>query len=160
MTHILAETPWWVYILFVGLVIIGLKATRPRTISFTRLLLLPSIFTILSIIWLTERLAGNYFFLLFWILGLGAGSLLGWQSVRPWRIKPDRHRKTISLPGTRSTLILILFVFAFRYFFIYNYEVHPEIASHFFLADSILSGVVTGIFIGRSLELYQKYKQG
>lgn len=158
--EILADTPWWVYILFVGLVIIGMKSLKPRTISFARLILLPAVFTIWNIVWLTERLAGQYSFLLFWFISLSAGVFVGRETVRRWKIKADHRNKTISLPGTKSTLILILLVFAFRYFFVYNYETHPHASSHFFLADSIVSGVIIGIFIGRSLELYQKYRKG
>jgi len=113
-----------------------------------------------NIAWLAERLEGQYSLFIYWVIGLAAGTLIGWQTVRNWKIKVDRHRKTISVPGTWSTLIFILLVFVVRYYFVYHYESHPENSSRFFLADSLVSGIFTGIFIGRSLELYQKYRKG
>lgn len=151
------ETPWWVYALFVFLVLIGLKATKPRWITLRQLLILPVVFMILSVFWLTERLHGQYYDLIFWLIGLSIGTFFGWLLVRPWKIEVDKHKKALALPPTWSSLILILLFFAVRYFFSYHYEVHPEAASHLFLADSIASGTMTGIFIGRSVQLFQKY---
>lgn len=154
---ILYESPWWVYVLFVFLVILGFKASQPRTISLKKLILLPGIFTVWNIAWLTERLEGRYNLLVFWGLGIVVGSIFGWQTVRKWKIKSDHVRKHISLPGTWSTLTLILLVFAARYFFVYNYETQTNESWDFHFADSVVSGLITGIFIGRSLELYKKY---
>ena len=123
---ILYDAPWWIYVLFVVTVIIGLKSSRTRTISASRLLLLPAIFTLLSIFWMAESLNGRYFLLIFWILGLILGVGFGWQSVHSWKTKADLTTKKITLPATWSTLALILAVFAARYFFVYNYEFHPE----------------------------------
>ncbi len=157
---IISNTPWWVYLLFLYLVGIGLNALRPRTISIKRLILIPGILTIWNIAFLMERLSEKYFFLLFWVVGLSIGVLIGWQTVHSWETKADQVNKTLHLPATWSTLILILLVFAVRYFFLFHYELYPQFYNHFFLADSISSGVITGIFVGRSLELYQKYKKG
>lgn len=158
--EIIAETPWWVYVLFAVLVIVGLRATRPRTISFNKLLLLPAIFTIWNILWLAERLSGRYSLLLYWLIGIAIGAVIGWQTVRTWKTQVNHQTKSITLPGSWTTLILILLVFAVRYFFVYNYQLHPAHSNNFFLADSFISGIFTGIFTGRSFDLYQKYRKG
>lgn len=156
---ILINTPWWVYVLFVILMIIGLKATKPRAVPFHRIILLPGIFTIWNIAWLADRLQGHLFLFIFWVIGLIIGAFIGWQTVLSWKVHFDPHRKLISLPGTWTTLIFIFLVFAVRYFFVYNYETHPEVAPHLFTADATISGVITGIFIGRSLEIYRKCRR-
>ncbi len=155
---ILIETPWWVYVLFIGLLAIGLRATKPRTISLYQLLLLPGIFTVWNVGWLAHRLQGHFSPFIFWVIGLGVGSFLGWLSVRSWKVSAHREQKTVSLPGTRSTLVLILLVFAIRYFFIYHYEVYPTSAPHLFIADALISGTITGVFVGRAIELYNKWQ--
>lgn len=154
----LLDTPWWVYVLFVLLVIIGLKSLKPRMIPFKRLLILPLVFMIWNVGWLAERLQGHLFPFFFWGIGLGLGAIIGWRTVLFWKIRADRHRKLISIPGNWTTLIFILLVFATRYFFVYNYEMHPATTPHFFIADALVSGVITGIFTGRALELYRKYR--
>lgn len=154
---ILYQTPWWVYALFVSLVIIGLKSTRGRTISLSKLLILPGIFTVLNIIWLTERIQGKYTLLFFWAIGLLIGSLIGWRIVLHWKTMANHRLHHLYIPGSWSTLFIILLVFAVRYFFVYNYENHLNESYNFHLADSFISGIITGIFIGRALELYKKY---
>jgi len=155
---ILINTPWWVYILFAVLMAIGLKAVKPRTIPFQRLILLPGVFMLWNIAWLAERVQGHFSLFLFWVVGLIVGAFIGWQTVLSWKIQVDRDRKLISLPGTWSTVIFIFLVFATRYFFVYQYKAYPASASHLFTADALISGVITGIFLGRVFEIYRKYK--
>jgi len=156
LTEILQDTPWWVYILFFYLVYFGFRATRPRTTNMHKLFLLPIIFTLCNLVWLYERIQGNAHLLVFWPIGLCIGAYLGWIMIRKWKVRHVKDLNSISLPPTWSTLILILLVFVVRYFFLFNYEIFPERASHLFLADSLISGTITGIFFGRSFRIYQK----
>lgn len=156
---ILTSAPWWVYVLFLFLLRIGIRATRYRTLSLKRLYLLPSIFTLWNIGWLVERTQEQVFLVHYWIAGLGVGTILGWLTVCYWIVHADRQRKLINIPGSWSTLILIVLVFTIRYYFIANYHLHPELAPRLYPPDAFISGIATGIFIGRSLELYRKYRQ-
>lgn len=157
---ILSNTPWWVYFFCFVLIVIGLKALWPRTVSLYRLLVLPSIFTIWNIVWLIDHIEKKGSLFALWIVGIAAGVFLGWRSVCHWKIGVDRKHKTILLPAAGSTLILILSAFVLRYFFVYSNEVHPERSEEFFIYESIISGIITGIFIGRSVEIYRKYRKG
>lgn len=156
--EIIRHTPWWVFVLFCILIAIGMKATRPRNTSYRKLLLLPIVFTFWNLIWLNERIQNHYPLIVFWLIGLAVGSCFGWISVRRWTISAVGS-EFIKLPGTWSTLVLIMTVFVVRYFFIYNYEAHPEAASRLFFSDALISGTITGIFIGRAACLILKYKK-
>ncbi len=158
LIEIFKQTPWWVFALFAGLLLIGLKAVQPRVITVKKLWLLPLVFTIWNLVWLYERVQGHYSLIVFWFLGLAFGGFFGWLLIRRWKIKAV-SRNWIALPGTWSTLILILSVFIVRYFFVFNYETHPEAAHHLFLSDALISGIITGIFIGRAAGLLLKYKK-
>ena len=159
--NIASNLTWIVVYILLGIaLIIGLRACKPRTISLKKLLLLPTLFTMLNIFWLTERLGGRYALFPFWVVGLVFGTMIGWESVRSWKTKADRNKKHLLLPASFSTLILVLIVFGARYFFVYHYEFHEDLPKHFLLADAIASGLITGIFIGRSLQLYKKYYKG
>lgn len=156
LAEMLKHTPWWVYVVFVYLTLIGLRSTRPRTVSVRQLLFLPLIFTILNFVWLSERLQGHFSLAVFWLFGLAVGARVGWLMVRKWIIHVH-NRETISLPPTRSVLILVLLFFTIRYFFVFHYAMHPEAAAHLFVADAFISGVMTGIFSGRSYQFFIKY---
>ncbi|HSX11077.1 MAG TPA: hypothetical protein VLF94_05130 [Chlamydiales bacterium] len=156
LVEILKKSPWWVYFVFFGLLLIGLKSTKPRPISIQRIFLLPFIFMILNLIWLGERLKGPIFPIIYWFVGLAVGIAIGWFWVRKWVIKIYKH-DTILLPPTWSVFVLTILFFFIRYFFAFNYEMHPRSAAHLFVADALISGAMTGIFIGRALHLFTKF---
>ncbi len=158
LIEILKQTPWWVYLLFVGLTLVGLRATNPRVMTVKKLALLPLVFMAWNLVWLNERVHGHYSLIVFWFIGLFFGGFFGWLTIRRWGVKAI-GRDSIALPATWSTLILIWLDFVIRYFFIFNYETHPEAASHLFLSDALISGTITGIFIGRAVGLILKYRK-
>lgn len=151
------ESPWWFCGLFIFLVLLSLRALKPRVLPVYRIFLIPGILTLWNIIFLAERLKNHYFFWIFWIIGVAIGNYIGWQTVCHWHVIADHEKKEITLPGTVSTLILVLLIFIVRYFFIFQYEFHPQFYEHVARGDSLSSGIIIGIFIGRSLELYRKY---
>lgn len=158
--ELLNKIPLWAYLLFAFLVFLGLKATRPRAMSIYRLIILPAIFTIWNLVWLSERVHEQLSLLPLWFVGILVGFVLGWKSVSHWKIKADRKNKCLTLPGSWSIIFLILSVFVVRSYFVYTYETHPAKIEQYFIYDSLLSGIFTGIFIGRAFDLYRKYKKG
>lgn len=140
-------TPWWVYLLFFYLVLMGVKAAKPQTVPILRLLLFPIVLTIWSLMGLYSKWDGPAF--LSWAIALIPGCIFGWLFVRSWKIRFDRKRKTLSLPGSWSTLILVLVIFAVKYFFGYYSATHPAIPETLMFAQMISSGIITGIFFGR-----------
>lgn len=156
--EILQATHWWVYVVFFLLIGVGLRSAKPRSVSVRQLFFLPFIFMFLNLVWLSERIHGHSSLLIFWFIGLTAGSLVGWQMVRKWTVKAPRYDK-ISLPASWTVFILILLFFSIRYYFLFNYQVHPESAAHLFMADALSSGIMTGIFIGRAYHLFSKYQR-
>jgi hypothetical protein len=157
LIEILEETPWWVYFVFAYLLIIGIKASRRRTVTLQRLFVLPSLLTLWSLFNLYERWHGQWIDVLYWTLSLLCGSLLGWRMVAKWKIHIDRQRKILILPGTWSTLILALLFFSLRYGFGYHYATHTSIFHPVFISDLILSGLISGLFIGRTLTFWRRY---
>lgn len=157
LSKLIGGTPWWVFVIFLYLMMIGIKATQRRTLPVQQLFILPALFFAASVIWLYHRLHGHIAFFGFWIGGIGIGSLIGYLIVRKWTVHADRAKQTLTIPGSYTILILVFCIFAVRYFFGYQYAVHPERAPHLYLPDALISGVILGIFSGRSYSLYQKY---
>lgn len=158
MLEIISGTPWWVYAIFFVLVSTGLNSLRHRKINVKQLLIVPIVLGLWNLGWLGERIHGHFTLLSFWILGIGFGFFIGEKTVSRWVIRGDKDKKHILLPPTYSTMILIVIVFCIRYFFYYNYIKHPETAPNLYPNDAAISGILTGVFIGRTVKIFKKFK--
>lgn len=120
---IVSGAPWWVYVLFVYLLSVGVKAIRPRTVPIQRVVLLPILFLIWALYGLyTKVILGHVSLIPIWIIFLGIGAYLGVREVHGWRITKDHHTREITIPGNYSTLVLMVFFFAGRAgFFLQSY---------------------------------------
>lgn len=152
---ILEETPWWVYVVFAYIVTMGIKALKARTVSIKKLILLPAFFTIWGFIGMQWIL----FTALSWSLSLAVGGVLGWFSVHNWKIRYDRGRGTLHLPGSWTSLGLALAFFSVKYAFGFYHATHAEISTSIYIAESASSGLITGMFIGRFVYFWKKYEQ-
>src|ERR1700684_3755451 len=103
--EIVSGAPWWVYVLFIYLVSIGIKSTKPRTISIKRVVLLPVLFLAWSFYSLYQKLLlGLPSLIYIWIVFLAIGTYLGVKEVHSWRISKNQDKGEITIPGNYSTL--------------------------------------------------------
>ncbi len=157
--QILNGIPWWVYLLFIILVRLGLRSIKPRTITLQRLSLLPLVF----ILWSLLKLYQNHGFafpslIVWWILCLGMGAYLGVKEVSSWKLHVDKEKKTITIPGNYSTLVLILAIFILNFFWGYFYATSRIPIPHWIrLADTISTTTCTGFFVGRGGLFLKRY---
>lgn len=155
----LKGTPWWVYIVFAYLLSIGIRALRPQVVRLKKIFLIPIIFILWSLYGLVSKFkaptdVGR------WLVFLSIGALIGWWIASSWKIKADKQKLLIQLPGGPTTLILILLIFSTKYAFGYLYETDPSAQDNFLIytLDVISSGVITGMFVGRALCYLRKFK--
>ncbi len=85
-----AQTPWWVYILFIFLVQRGLVASKPQVISIIKLSILPIVFIALSVHTLMTAFHVNATVILAWLVSVILGSIIGWFLIRKHKFKVDR----------------------------------------------------------------------
>ncbi len=153
--------PWWVYALFIYLVIIGIQATKQRTVSIKRLILLPLFFAAWSFYNLFIKLNTEFSvsLLICWVIGLAIGTLLGVWEVHAWKIHADRHKGQITIPGNYSTLILILIIFSLNFLqgYLSATQTIMSFWTHFFFTAA--SSFVTGFFIGRAALFFKRYHE-
>lgn len=142
--------PVWVYVLFVYLMIVGIKSTKPRVISLMRLFIIPIILILISFSNLIA-FKHNYFNIILWTVLFLIGVSLGWWQIRWLPIKVDKKHWLVRTPGGYSTLVLILIIFSIKYYFGYKTTVDPQIISnmYFLIAFLSISGFCIGFFIGR-----------
>jgi hypothetical protein len=157
----LSHTPTWVYILFVYLLWVGFKASKTRIISLKKLFIIPAIFTYMSINTLVTAFNIQIFEVSVWSSSILIGISIGWIDVyrKYTQIKVDKQKHLIEVPGTWVTLSLILIIFTSKYYFSYELAVDPTLSNQTWFEVSMLtvSGICTGLFIGRLLSYLYKY---
>ena len=156
------NTPWWVYLIFIYILFIGLRAAKGGVIHIAKLFIIPIVFLWLSIDTLTGSVGVTSAHVLLWLAGILLGSCVGvWQLGR-LKIEVDQTKKLIKLPGTWTTLIFALAVFVAKYYFSYEMAVRPSVIhDHGFVYSMlIISGFLTGTFVGKVLYALYKLKVG
>ena len=87
------------------------------------------------------------------LLGLAVGTAIGWWLLRHLRITVDLATGRLHRPADRTLLPLLMVTFAVKYGFEATLAVDPAVAQvdGFRITHLLLSGVFTGIFIGKFL---------
>lgn len=158
--EVVARTPYWVWALFAFLLFIGIRGLKPTTASFARLAILPVVF----LAWGLSGFATTYGLrpvgITVWIAALAVGAGIGLLVARSIEIHSDKERGLISLPGTAVNLVLILIIFATKYTLGALAGMRPEITGEllYMATDVGVSGLLTGMFAGRLLGLWRKYR--
>lgn len=156
------QTPWWVYVLFIYLVQRGISASKSQVISIKKLIILPVVFIALSIHTLVTAFHVNAAAILVWFASIITGSVIGWLLICRHQFKVDKKKLLILLPGSWMTLILILAIFVSKYYFGYQLGSDPALANqtNFEFSMLAISGVCTGLFVGRLLCYFHKLWTG
>lgn len=172
-------TPTWVWVLFVYLLSIGIKAIKTQIASIPRLFLMPVVFIVVN----SNRFlfssgvfektregisAVSIFndetallFILFTILGILIGyyvmSRVGFEVYKPTqesKIKSTIElvtKSTVKIPGSYYILVFIIFVFSIRYVFGFLHAVNPTLDDQLKLLECSISSILIGFALGRAV---------
>lgn len=165
MFDALKGTPWWVFALFVYLLIVGIRAMKPVSLSLKRMnlfILLVLVFAGWTIYSFISRHGVEIGKILMGISSFLVGSIVGWLIGRKAKISIDHTEKKIRLPGSILPLILILLMFGLKYFFAYTYATDPAAKESALVTafDILSTTLIAGIFFGRFLSLFTRYFKG
>lgn len=147
------NTPVWVYGLFIYLIYIGVKASKTHLAKLSVIFIIPLVLIAMSLHTLLVAFNLDAQALLF---GLGAalfGLIVGWWQVFRYGLRIDKKHQLIQIPGTWSTLIVVLVMFATKYYFSYAYVTNDPVVSTALFEHSalIIFGMGTGFFLGKLL---------
>ncbi|PHM55257.1 DUF6622 family protein [Xenorhabdus sp. KK7.4] len=160
---IIKDTPVWVWILFVFLVLRGIKALDDREMTVSRLFLLPIVFFIWAVYVVLHETVFQASALLALVVGILAGIAIGWKL---WSTQPRLRQKPgsdlIIRSGTPLTLIFILIIFCVKFIISATAAIHPALTHSFSfnLLFGFASGLLDGVFWGGTLNLYIPYYKG
>lgn len=160
---IIHGTPIWVWFLFGYLLYRGITGLKARTMTMSRIFLVPGIFLFLSLQNIVSRMCScfNSTALAIYTLLLSLGILIGWLLVRHMKITVDKKRHLIAMPGSTLMLVLTILIFGIKYFFGYMKAANPEIMASTFAITTYagISGLIAGIAIGRMAYFLYQYQK-
>jgi hypothetical protein len=147
----LIHIPWWVYLILVYCIFIGVKSLKTSIIHIRKLFIIPLVFGYLSLHTLLSSFNLDSFVIFIYIISVLVGIGLGVLLLKLSKITVDAKHKLIKVPGSWVTLFLILIIFACKYFVGHEIATDPQMLSNkpFEIFLLVVSGVTSGIFIGR-----------
>lgn len=155
---ILRATPVWVWGLLAGLVVLGLTQVRDRTLGLPRVAAVPVALTVFSL-WGAAAAFGRSPLAaevaVLWLLAAtGMAVLVG---AGRSRASYDPATRLYAVPGSWVPLVLILSMFAVRYVVNVRLARQPQLvdAPAFALTVATLYGAFSGLFIGRTVQLWR-----
>ena len=150
-------TPWWAWAGLAYLLFIGIRALKPSIKPIPMILILPTIFLILSL----QGLFRNFTIInvTIWISAVLIGAAFSFFLHKNISIQADRAHHLIALPGTITTLFIVLFIFCVKYYFGYQMAINPSRIQEFSfnLGRLGIFAFITGISIGKFSVLLYKY---
>ena len=147
----LIYTPWWVYLIAGYLIVVGIKASKTRVISFKILFIAPIIFSSMSIHTLLTAIQLSVFSIGVWAIASALGIAFGWLRIVRRQLRVDKKHLLIEVPGTWETLMTMGIIFSTKYALGYQLYLDPTLSEQTSFEFSMLaiSGATTGIFIGK-----------
>ncbi len=160
VAQFLQHTPWWVYVLFFYLLSRGLAARKPGEVSLGKLAIIPVLLTAWSLAELVRLYGLQPSAVAIWLAGLLVGIVFGWLLLRNMAITVDPATGVIHRPADFTLLPLILVTFAVKYAFGAIAATAPDLLQEpmFKLADLGLSGLFSGIFVGKFALYVSRYR--
>ena len=158
--EIIKGTPWWAWVSIAYAIYRGTKALKTRVISIAKIFIIPVIFISITGYSVILGKQANMIMFSAWAVPLLIGSIISWFAFQNIKIKVDRKHGLIEVPGTVSTLILIVLIIGVKYYLGYSIAITSDLQQKliFSVCNLIISGFLSGMFTGKSILLFSKYK--
>lgn len=159
MLQIITKIPVFVWPLFAILLLGGLKARKASSVPILVLLLIPSIFLGWSLFSFFGKYGTNPLAILFWLLCLGLGFLIGFLHMQRLDLQFNRQKKKVEMPGSWIPLMLSMSIFTSKFSIGMMSSMMPHLnGSLLFLGLELFSTIILGIFAGRGINCLIRYR--
>jgi hypothetical protein len=154
--RVIANTPTWVYALFIALIGFGVSQLRTRTVSERTLALTPlgmAAWSLYSVI----AAFGSVTAAAVWAAGAAVALGIGLALKRPEGVRYVAREKRFEIPGSWIPLAMILAVFAVRYLFNVAMGIDPALrhSAAFIVVASLAYGLLGGLFPSRAARFWK-----
>lgn len=156
--NMLNSIPLWVYLVFFFIVKVGIQASQTRIVPLKKLYIMPAFFIAMAVHNLLIQPSLDVVLLLGWTGATLVGLLIGWKLAMGLDLKLDRANYMVEVPGSWSTLVLMLMIFGSKFFIGYETAANRELAhqTSFQVLVFAISGLCTGIMVGRVIGYTQQ----
>lgn len=151
LLQIIKETPFWVWLILAEIVYVGIINLRTRIIYLPKLFIIPFI---LLMVQYQVLFSQN---ILEFCLSIIGGTITSFLIHARKKIKVIKNIRSVEVPGSSGTLIILLSFFIIQYYFGYLKAVSSQLFFKYALTSHIISGLFSGYFIGRALCYSFKY---
>jgi hypothetical protein len=145
---ILQNSPWWVYLLLVLLIWLGLQALRPRTLPVWRLTIVPAVFIGWGIASILTQSKMPGLLIADWLAAATIGVTAAWIGTRRFDIRIDRAHRSVTLPGSVHPLLRNILVFMVKYAIGVSMALLPGYSEELTVLNIGTSGAMAGYFLG------------
>jgi uncharacterized membrane protein len=161
VSGILNRTPMWVWGLLLGLIALGLMQARTRELTYKRVLIIPIVMLVLSLLGAVSTAGGSFTTVVLWLLGYASVAFaLSRPALPNSSYNPSTQRFIVT--GSYWPLVVMLAIFVTK--FAVGIATATGAAwmrsAAFPIVIALLYGGFSGFFAGRALRLLKlKYKQ-
>jgi hypothetical protein len=159
MLEILAHVPLFVWPLFILLVIGGLRARKTNIMPVVILLVIPALFGAWSLFNFFGKYGHNVWVVCFWLFCLGVGFSAGFAHMQKMKLRFDKRKKMVELPGSWIPLMLSLSIFTSKFSINMIISISPHLSdSMLLLGLELFATIILGIFLGRGVGCLVRYR--
>lgn len=152
---ILQNTPVWVWGLLAALVAVGVSQSRDRTLSLTRVTVLPLVLLALSLSGVLSAFGHQPVGIVAWLVGVGTALTLARRAVAVRDAVWLPSEGMLRVPGSWLPMVLIVGLFLIKYVAGVMLAMAPGLANDTAVAGafSLAYGGFSGLFLARALSL-------
>ena len=159
MLKVIANIPLFVWPLFAILLMGGLKARKTNMVPLKVLMLLPAAFFGWSLFSFFGRYGSDLLAIILWILCLGVGFYVGFSHIQRLKLRFDKKKMMVEMPGSWIPLILSMSIFTAKFSIGMMRPMLPHLEdSMLFLGLELFSSFILGIFAGRGTGCFLRYR--
>ena len=124
-----------------------------------RMAIMPLIFVAWSLVTLYSK---QTMAIALWPLFLGVGSWVGYTLIARIGATINKEKLLVSMPGSVVPLLLSISFFLVKYCLGVSYALDPGLKSNILVSafSSSVSGIISGMSVGRFLNVIQKFRAG
>jgi hypothetical protein len=157
LIEILKRTPPWVFILFFTLLTLGYFQSKGRTVSRSKVSILPVAMIVLSFYGVFSAFGVVPVGLVFWVLGVAIAVGVGVKLATPQGVTFSSETQSFSIPGSWLPLAFMMAIFFTKYAVGVILARQLPIAGEtaFVGSVSLCYGLLSGVFLARAMVIWR-----